>query len=356
MAWRRSETGVIEVTNEIANDLDITGSLQDMSPSTLLLININASIPDCLGRRRQLEKDARWFTQYAVKWDNRQLKNATCVIPLYVPRSKSWLNDRFNPNLADGWGIAPSESVFFGSCDDLGGKVELLGSELSFSRQSIIEMCARVNPSVRVLCAMQITLDEALRLERLTNIGFEWQLSSDNYRLGSDIIEGMPQELTGTVGQNWRRDSRLIERAGVSWRRASWSSIAVWASTLISDHNCRKGMRDHSQLVKMRHDLWQKCDDVELMAFTATAGDVTGVATALRGPSGEIQGLEMGISPGSLRLEIYVALQYRALISFARSAKCESVSLGTGSGEFKTRRGAVAQTMLNGIARIQLTR
>jgi hypothetical protein len=319
-----------------------------------------AGAAGCYERLRQRESDGRWSTRY-LRWaDGSGLRAA---LPFYAPRGESWPDPAYNPSM---WDLpdplrrecASGPGILVGGCTDRrsGLPVDLAGREQCRLREALTAI-AVVAAASDCWIAFPYAFPEARRV--LTDAAGEslvWSHLGREAQLRGICPSWVDQQKSRVRGV-WRRDRRLIADTGVAVTECSWPEAGDRACELIAAHNVRKGQADHPEFVRLRHQEWNECPDVELRVFMAAGDGASGVLTSFIWDE-DLELYEIGLNgaEGPARLAVYLTLLFHYPLSFAQARGLRRVRAGLGAEIPKASRGAVFEDLYGGMLTTANTR
>lgn len=303
-------------------------------------------------RLRQHEEDRRWRVTYRCVRAGGLLR---AVVPVYTCLARAWPDPFYNPAT---WPLPPGlaghctpvRSVLVGGCADLRSGLHIdPDAEPAELARHVLPEVARALPGIRLIFPYMYASDKNA-IDGVFPEKTIWTRLAREARF-DDISDPQREKRLGSrVRGVLNHDRRLIEKAGVvtSWKQ--WCSIADHASALISDHNNRQGNPDHPHFVRMRYDQWSACGGVQVIVFTATCRNITGMLTALLWED-ELELREIGINgtPGDERLAVYISLLFHQPFRLASAHKLNRIRCGIFAEKPKASRGATFRTLYGGI-------
>lgn len=335
-------------------NLDVIEHVADVGREQFDALDDQAGAAGCYERISQRETDGRWRTNYVYLADDGAAK---AVVPLYSCRGKAWPDPAYDPSTWDLPGEAAGEfsggrAILLEGCADLRSGLHIAGPYRGPDHvRTILVAAARVAAVRGCGIAFPYVFPEAQRaLAEAARDAITWSLLGREARWSGISDPAWEERQKSQVRYVLRRDRRLIAQAGVTASALAWSAVQESACDLIAAHNARKGLSDHPEFVRMRHREWDECPGVELVAFTATAGEVAGVLTALVWTT-ELELYEIGLSgdEGADRLAAYLALLFHEPMKFARSRGLRNIRAGMAATIPKTARGATLSNLYGGV-------
>lgn len=313
-----------------------------------------AGAAGCYERISQREADGRWRAKYVYLADDGAVK---AVVPLYSCRGKAWPDPAYDPSTWDlpdevAGEFSGGRAILLQGCADLRSGLHIAEPYRdAYHVRAILVAAARVAAWRGCGIAFPYVFPEAQRaLAEAASGRITWSLLGREALLSGISDLAWEERQKSRVRYVLRRDRRLMAEAGVTATALAWSAVQESACELIAAHNARKGLSDHPEFVRMRHHEWDECPGVELVAFTATAGRVAGVLTALVWTT-ELELYEIGLSgdEGAERLAAYLALLFHEPIKFARSRGLRNIRAGMAATIPKTARGATLRNLYGGV-------
>lgn len=334
--------------------LDVIEHIEEVGREQFDALDDQAGAAGCYERISQREADGRWRASYVCWSDDGAVK---AVVPLYSCRGKAWPDPAYDPSTWD----LPSEiagefsdgrALLLEGCADRRSGLHVAEPYRSGDQvRGMLVAAARVAAGRGCGIAFPYMFPQAQRtLSEAAKDAITWSLLGREARLSGVSDPAWEERQNSRVRYVLRRDRRLMTQAGVTATALAWSAVQESACELIAAHNLRKGQRDHPEFVRMRHREWDECPGVELVAFTATAGRVAGVLTALVWTT-ELELYEIGLSgdEGAERLAAYLALLFHEPMKFARSRGLHNIRAGTAATIPKTARGATLRNLYGGV-------
>lgn len=320
-----------------------------------------AGAAGCYGRVSQREADRRWRTNYVYWADGGEVK---AVVPLYSCRGNAWPDPSYDPSTWDlpeeiAGEFSGGRALLLEGCADRRSGLHIAEPYRSGDQvRGILVAAARVAAEQGCGIAFPYIFPQAQRaLAEAAKGAITWSLLGREARLPGVGDLAWEESQKSRVRYVLRRDRRLMAQAGVTATASEWSAAEAWACELIAAHNVRKGLPDHPEFVRMRYQEWAECPGVELVAFTATAGRVAGVLTALVQAT-ELELHEIGLSgdEGAERLAAYLALLFHEPVKFARLRGLRNIRAGTDATIPKTARGATLSDLYGGVLGAEATK
>lgn len=339
--------------------IEVVDSITSTNPQEFDALDASAGAVGCYEHLRQREADRRWLVTY-LRWiDDGTLM---ALIPLYWHRGRTW-PAKYDPS---SWQL-PEESrrefasaaLLVGGCSDGRSGLHVApahrnGEQLRYmlaaaARQAAEHGVGLVFPFV--YSEIRNGLDEA------ASGAITWALLAREAHVRGISDPEWESKQKSRVRYVLRRDRRLMAAAGVKTEIGNWADLEDSASDLIASHNIASGRADHAEFVRMRYREWAECPGVQLVVFSSTAGDISGVLTALTW-NNQLELCEVGISgqEGPDRLAVYIALLFHEPIKFAQSAGLTNMRAGIFAETPKSARGAVFENLYGGVLTAEATR
>jgi len=292
-----------------------------------------------------LESDARWSAEYHRLSAGGQLIG---IIPVFTCHARSWPNPLYVPARPQ---IIPAHCVLVGGRDGLASSLRLTAPARSGRTfRLIIEKLASIYRQRGQLLAFPFFPVDELEAIRSSGLPLDIRTEGRDARLDA-LLGDWSRTLRSKARSTLRRDAADAARLGIVTRISTWDEIASWAAPLVSDHNRLKGLPDHPRLVDHRVRQWERCEGMQVLAFTAAAGKAAGVLVAVMWQDWmDLQ--EIGLPPGSGEQRRCLYAQLIAHLPVAAGSKrgIRRVRAGTEATTAKAARGATFQLIGSGIS------
>ncbi|OSP41560.1 hypothetical protein B7767_19765 [Streptomyces sp. 13-12-16] len=308
----------------------------------------------CYHRMMQREHDGRWRVQYARATDGTQL---LAVLPTYTPLAGHWADRAYDPGnwpfpagVADG--TSPGSYVLVGGNADMRSATYVsrhLQDGPAFKRllTAVARAAAAEN---RGLLFPYVHQKLRELLDHSSGGRITWAPLGQEAHFVDALATDSEEHYGARIRRVLRRDRNLMEQQQVTTAVHSWPEIAHTAAEVIAQHNTRKGIPDHSEFVRMRYAQWIDCPSVELVVFTARAGGVEGVATALKWRD-QLDVYEIALTgeESPERLATYVSLLFHQPVRFGRAHGLRQLRGGLEATKAKGMRGAIFKQLHGGV-------
>lgn len=332
----------------------LTDTLADVPARQFDRLGDGAGAAGSYGRLRQHEADARWRVRYAVAESGGRF---VAVVPCYSRRGDHWPGEaydvcRWGLPEADASALSAARCAFVGGCADLRASLHVAPEHDPHQqvRLALRLLAATAAQGQQFLVFPYFSASDRHVIDLATSGRVSWTLlgreawfcdPADLYR-----EERIPARVRGVL----RRDRRLIAAAAPRTTIRAWTDVAAEASELISAHNAGKGARDHQQFAALRHEQWARCEQTELIAFTAATQAVRGVLTAiLWRQSLELYEIGLDGPAGPDRLAVYLSLMFHQPMELASDRGLRCVRAGLAAEVPKKSRGAILREVYGGV-------
>lgn len=342
-------------------DIGLVEHITDIPQAEFDRLDQSVGVVACHARVRQRELDGRWSVSYVRGAEGAGLKAA---VPLYACRSANWPDPAYDPRTwalphDAGAGCAPERCLLVESYEDrcTGLHVERSVREPHSFRKVLAGMTKVAAQENRCLAFPYVSGAAKDALDGATEGRIAWTSFGREASLRDVSDPGWESRLARRVRYNLRRDKSLIASANITSAVRSWPEVGDMASDLIAALNVRKGQPDHPEFVRMRHDQWANCPQVELVVFTASSPTVSGVVTGLIW-NDELDLREIGLAGehGTDRRAAYLDVVFHEPLRFAQARQLRTIRLGIGSEMVKGGRGGVFQELYGGVLNASDTR
>lgn len=343
--------------------VDLIPSLGPVDAGQFDGLDGSAGASGCYHRMVQREFDGRWRMQYARATDGERL---LAVLPLYTPRGRFWANPAYDParwplpaGATDGAGTDPGSYVLVGGNADLRSATYVSGSLRdgpSFG-QVLTAAASAAAADDRGMLFPYVYRELRDLLDHSSGGRIVWAPLGREAHFVDAMADDGEQRYGSRVRRVLRRDRNLMEQQQVATAVRSWPEVAHTAAEVIARHNTGKGIPDHPEFVRMRYAEWLDCESVELVVFTARAGGVEGVATALRWRDQlDVHEIALTGEESPDRLAAYVSLLFHQPVRFGRTHGLKHLRGGLKAATAKGMRGAAFKELHGGILSASATR
>ncbi|MEU6229656.1 hypothetical protein [Streptomyces sp. NPDC047042] len=341
--------------------VDLIPSLQTVDPDQFDRLDSSGGAVACYHRTRQRERDGRWKVQYVRATDGDRL---LAVVPLYTFRSAAWADPAYD-SMAWPLPAGSTETNTPGSCLLVGGNADLrsglhvdraLQDETGF-RPVLAAAAHAAATEGRGLIFPYLYGAARDLLDRATGGRIAWAPLGQEAQFPHALADDSEERCSSQVRRVLRRDRNLIAEQQVATAVWTWSEVEDEAAEVIAQHNIRKGKPDHPEFVRMRYAQWDDCPSVELTVFTARAGGVEGVTTALRWQDQlEVYEIALTGEDSPERLAVYVSLLFHQPARFGMEHGLRNLRGGLDAMTPKAMRGAVFKELYGGVLNAAATR
>ena len=342
-------------------DLSIIDSIDEVSCADFDRLDSSAGSAGCYQRTRQREADGRWRTCYLRAVDDGRLG---ALIPLHTASGSKWPDPMYDPG---NWELpAADEDYRAGRCLLVGSYADLrTGWPVAAAlrrpgvlRQLLAVIARFAAEQDRCLVFAYLFSEARHNLAEATDDAISWTRLAQEGQLHGVSEPGWQDRLAGPIRYNLRRDRNRIAKAGVVSDEHAWADVEEAASSMIAEHNVRKGGVDHPEYVKMRNRQWQACEGVELLVLSARAATASGYLTLLLWRD-SLELYEIGLQgePGPDRLAVYLELMFHHPLRVAQArGGVRLMRLGQAAERVKAGRGAVLQDLYGGVLGLRQTK
>jgi len=282
-------------------------------------------------------------------------------VPIVNSRGRNWPDSRYHP---DHWGmtsepLTAEQIMLVGGCADLRSNLQISdGERWRALPGEVVRHIARLAAAEgRCLVFPYVSGPAAKRLTDASGGLISWRPAAREAHFDDVLEPDHESKLGSRVRGVWRRDRKLLARTDLHTWVDDWPEAAAEASALIATHNSRKGQADHTEFVRMRHDQWDECEQVELIVFGAECTGVRGMMTAFIWRD-ELELYEIGLTgeEGPHRLAAYISLLFHQPLALARERGLGRIRAGIGAETPKSSRGAVFTDLHAGMLDVRRTR
>jgi hypothetical protein len=326
----------------------------EIPPDEFDLLDPGAGATASHTRVRQREQDGRWRVRYLRASRGGQLAAA---VPAYACRSASWPDPAYDPAT---WGLpaqaapdgGPGQYLFVGGYEDRRSGLHVAGGARAPGplRQLLAQLAVLAAADGRGLAFPYLCLEAKQALSDAAGGLIAWVLQGGEAQLRNVSDPGWEGSLSKRVRYNLRHDRTLIAEAGLVSAVRGWDEVEDTACELIAKQNTGKGQPDHPEFVRLRMHQWASCAGVELVAFTAAAPGLCGVATGMVWKD-EMDMREIGLSgvESPARRAAYFDIGFHQPIRFAQARGLRKIRLGMEMRQVKTGRGGVIEDLYGGV-------
>lgn len=338
--------------------LTVISDISDIPAANFDSLDSTAGAAGCYHRVRQWQADGRWQVRYVSGVvDGRFVAG----VPIINSSGRNWPDARYHPAH---WGMTPEslsaeQIMLVGGCADLRSNLQICdGKRWQAIPGEVVLHIARIAAAEgRCLVFPYISGPAVKRLTAAAGGQISWRPVAREAHFDG-VLEPDHESKSGSrIRGVWRRDRKLLARTDLHTWVTAWPEAAAEASGLIATHNSRKGQVDHAEFVRMRHDQWDECEQVELIVFGAECPGVRGMMSAFIWRD-ELELYEIGLtgSEGPHRLAAYISLLFHQPLALARERGLRRIRAGTGAETPKSSRGAAFTDLHAGLLDVQRTR
>jgi hypothetical protein len=331
----------------------VLDGMADVDPAAFDALDTTAGAAGCHARLRQHEGDRRWRVRY-VRLD--EAGRLVAVLPLYAARGRIWPDESYDSAC---WGGSPGgqplsaeHALLVGGCADLRSGLPVAGdgdTAAAYLRHAMVTLARLAAREGRGLIFPYVYPAARRLLDAATRGQARWATLDHEAQFPAEAIDAPGAWGSSRVRGVLRHDRRLIDSMEVTGVVAPWPADADMVSSLVAEHNIRKGRADHAEFVRMRHDLWAECAGVEVIVFTGHCGSAEGALTALVWRD-QLELYEIGLSgpEGRQRLALYLDLMFHRPLAFAGQRGLRGVRAGLSARTPKASRGATFRALSGG--------
>jgi hypothetical protein len=313
-------------------------SLRDLDAQEFDRLDASCGPVGCHSRLLQLERDRRWATEYLCAYEGSTL---VAAVPLYRLKVSAWPDPSYDPA---SWGLdqtLPSaDATVVGGRSGLLSSLHVASDVSATSHVRLVEELLAREPR-RSLVLPFLTENQLEPWKEVLGPGLKHQVFGADARFDRPLAAAAVA-LPRKVRQTLNADQRTAERFGVESAVRTWSEVRSFAAGLIARNSRAYGLPDAEQLVDFRIRQWEACEEVSVVALTASALGECGVTVGVIWRDWmDLQ--EMGLTgdPSEVRRTLYAQLLFHLPIQFARQhGGVKHIRAGIKAEQPKTIRGA----------------